>query len=349
MEHRLDTRLLQLPPASLHALTPKLCAIDEFKGWWSRARQAAGATENAGQVAQDALAALGRIAAFGAEDERAQAQQLRRGLVSASRTGYAETLEAVLADHVRMEFGEELLLSLHSRLLAYVPESRANLGRYRTPAESPVAAERNKVDAARFAPMVARLAPGETKAATEWARTRLRSCGFHPLLVIGSFTFELLCIRPFARGNERLVRVVTQLLLLRCGYEQVRSVSLDAVFAGRWNDCQGALRRSQANRKLLRPDISPWLGVCLDVLLEHGAKARAVAERAPDESRLSANQLGVLQLFERDHEVTNRAIRESLGLPRDTAKQVIKRLVTLGRIEAFGAGRSVRYRRSERR
>lgn len=348
MDHRLDTRLLQLAPPSLHGLSLELCAIDEFKGWWCREAHLGSAAEDARRTVSESLDALAKVEAFGAPEARAQSRRVARGSLSAPAAGYADTLEAVLCNHGRMEFGEELLLELHGRLLVSSPAGRKGAGQYRSPCDRAVATERGSA-AARLAPMAAHLVPGETRALIEWTRSRLSGAAFHPLLTISSLLLELLAIRPFEHGNARLARVIGHLLLLRCGYDQVARVSLDAVVADRWEPCQIALHKSLASRRLPRPDIAPWLGACLGVLLEHARRVRVFAEQSPDESLLSANQLGVLRLLDRNREITNRAIREGLGLPRDTAKQVIKRLVALGRVEVFGAGRAVRYRRTVRR
>lgn len=350
MEHRLDARLLQLSAASIHALGLKLCAIDESKGWWSREAAPISLAENARQIAKESLAALTRVEAFGPEADRAHAYRIPRGFPSAARAGYAETLEAVLCNYTRMEFAEALLLQLHGRLLAHSPESRRSVGQYRTLVEPAPSAGRGRRDVlAPASQMAAHLVAGEIRSVAEWTRTTIANATFHPLLTIASFLFELLAIQPFEQGNGRLVRIMAHLLLLRSGYEQVGRASLDAVVVDHWSDCRVALHRSQASRKLLRPDLAPWLNACCDVVLAHAARARAAAEQSPDESKLSANQLGVLRLLDRNREITNRAIREGLGLPRDTAKQVIRRLVALGRIESFGAGRAVRYRRTLQR
>lgn len=345
MEHRLDARLLQLSPAALHGLTLKLCAIDEFKGRWSRDHLTA-MPEGARRTSHQSLQALVRAGAFRADDDRQR--RTPAGNVSPAQAGYAGVLEMVLCEYSRMELGERLLLDLHARLFGVATDSRRDLAQYRTAGDRPPATSRIGVDTAAPGPMAAHLVPGETRAAIDWTNSRLSRAEFHPLLTIGTFLFELLGIRPFEHGNGRMIRILASYLLLRSGYEQVAYVPLDASIVARWTDCQVALRRSQASRRLLRPDIAPWLHACLDVMAEHASRARLFVEQGPDESKLSANQLGVLRLLDRNREITNRTVCEGLGLPRDTAKQVLKRLVSLGRIESFGAGRAVRYRRTLR-
>jgi DNA-binding MarR family transcriptional regulator len=61
---------------------------------------------------------------------------------------------------------------------------------------------------------------------------------------------------------------------------------------------------------------------------------------------LSTNQAAVLALLDSRELVTNQLIRRQLGLPRETAKQTVNRLVALGLVERVGAGRATRYRRA---
>jgi len=52
----------------------------------------------------------------------------------------------------------------------------------------------------------------------------------------------------------------------------------------------------------------------------------------------------VIELAAKEGEVTNRRVAATLGLPRETAKQTLNRLVSLGALRRFGSGRATRYR-----
>lgn len=344
MQHRLDGRLLQLPVGSLHAIGSKLCRVDETKGWWDQGtRLARGVLEQTrARVVEDALAALVRVDGSGQPTERGSAiapsgteAQLR----------YAQTLRHVLDSHAEIDLTEDAVLDLHTRLLAAVREGNPDCGRYRTAADQVVSGRRTRLESVALMPTAPHLVAAEMKRLVEWTAERLASSEFHPILVIGSFLLELMAIRPFTDGNGRVGRLLTHLLLLRCGYSQVAHASLDMVIANRWTECLLALRRSQASRNLARPDISVWLEAFVALLVEQGAALRASLENHREDMILSPNQLGALELLEHGEEITNRLVCRRLGLPRDTAKQVLGRLVDLGLIERLGAGRSVRYRR----
>jgi Fic family protein len=261
------------------------------------------------------------------------------------QAGYEELLRAVFDGHGEVQFGEGLILQFHARLLKYSAADQQHRGKYKAAPEPLMPYPRRRTESPALRPAAPDLVPGEMRAAIEWTAARLAAAEFHPLLVIASFILEFLAIRPFADGNGRLSRILTNFLLLRCGYAYVPYVSLESVIAQRWAEYYLALRHSQANRNLPRPDISPWLCAFLDAMRVQIDELKALIEGWPDSSRLSENQRRVLELLEREEDITNRLVCRELGIPKDTAKQVLNRLLALNLVGRAGAGRAVRYRR----
>jgi predicted HTH transcriptional regulator len=72
-------------------------------------------------------------------------------------------------------------------------------------------------------------------------------------------------------------------------------------------------------------------------------EANEVIARLPGEGALSANQAAVMEIAANEGDVTNRRVVLMLGLPRETAKQTLNRLVSLGALRRIGAGRATRY------
>ena len=67
-----------------------------------------------------------------------------------------------------------------------------------------------------------------------------------PLLIIPCFIHDFLCIHPFIDGNGRMSRLLTTLLLYRCGYEIGKYISLEAKIARTKESYYDALELSQA-------------------------------------------------------------------------------------------------------
>lgn len=333
MEHRLDARLRELPPSAFHELTGRIAAVDECKGWWQGRGHAFPSA--LGRLRKQALAFPSFAAPFVSG----------RGAAPPPRaSGYAELLRSVFDGHRDLEFGEELILRLHARLFRSSPAGGAARGRYRTLSVRPPAFLHGGMESPSLRPTEPHLVPREMEVLVGWTVHRLAYPPvFHPLLVIPAFLLEFLAIRPFTDGNARLSRVLAAFLLLKSGYGYVPYLLLDKAIADRGVEYALAQRRAQARRNLPRPDISPWLLAFLEVLRAQAGELRHLLEGRPREELLSGNQRSVLELLARHREVSIRLVRRELGIPRDTAKQTLRRLRELNLVRRAGAGRAARY------
>ncbi|OFV81434.1 MAG: hypothetical protein A2W26_05075 [Acidobacteria bacterium RBG_16_64_8] len=352
MSDHLDARLRVIPPSETHNLIVKISEIDEFRGWWKGCGWSNSSLLKRMQTHVLAISSAASTS-IGANEAgySAAARGLTRGGTirrpdrpdSAHALGYAELLRSVFEDHGTMPFGNDLVLQLHARLLRYSHKDQGHRGKFKT---APDPAPRRGVGSLQLRSVDPDLTPRAVEVATQWTTNRLAASEFHPLLVVAVFILEFLAIRPFVDGNGRLSRILTNLLLLRCGYAHVPYASLEHVIAERWTEYYFALRRSQANANLPRPDITPWLNAFLDAMRVQVTQLRAVLDAHRDDGLLSENQLRVLALLERNGEVTNSLVCDELDIPRDTAKQVLNRLLSLNLPRRLGAGRAVRYRRA---
>lgn len=352
-EARLDSRLTGLTPESMHRLIVLVGRIDELRGTWSALRfpprsvleQMRRRVTEQSATASVRIADISRGAPVRQESRRtlpagSPAPSLKAG-GEAHRKAYVEVLDRVFREATSMKFSGELILQLHAELLKYSPGDWSHRGKLRTLADSPAPAQRGGAALGLHSTAPHMLAV-ELRGAVDWTVARLGSSDFHPLLVIASFILEFLAIRPFADANARTSRILTSSLLLHCGYPQVCFASLESVIAERWTEYYLALRRSQARRNLPRPDVTPWLFAFLDAFLVQSERARQ-AIVTPATEALSENQLAVLALLDQHRTVTNRLVCQELRLPRETAKQVLNRLLALNLVQRAGAGRAVRY------
>lgn len=352
MKERLDRRLLGIPVAVMHTLVSRVAEVDEFRGWWS-GFQLPGTALLTGLESRS-ITASARAATWiqGTSVTTPESRLVWRGGAGGSEegsgspraTGYAEVLRHLFDNHHNIKLDDSLIRDFHLRLLRYAARDEKERGRYRSGSgRAPSGHERSSLEAVALRPSPPDRIPEEVAALIAWSRASLAARRFHPLFVIAGFVLEFLSIRPFAHGNGRLSRILTQLLLLQSGYDYVRYVSLDSVIADRWTEHYLALRRSQANRNRPEPDISAWVSEFVDTVHAQALELRQTVRRRPDERLLSRNHVAVLELLERRGEVTNRLVCRELAIPRETAKQALNRLVALGVLRRAGAGRAVRY------
>jgi Fic family protein len=183
--------------------------------------------------------------------------------------------------------------------------------------------------------------------AIEWTNEQLETKNIHPILVIANFIFEFLAIHPFKDGNGRLSRALTNLLLLKSGYNYVPYVSLDEIIEETKTEYYLALRATQKNHKTDHEDITPWVEYFLGALLEQTVRARKLMESDQPEKLLSEKQTQIYGLFEGDKELGVADISKLLKgkIPPATIKQALSRLVALKLLERIGQARSTRYKK----
>ncbi|MDP1890382.1 MAG: Fic family protein [Gemmatimonadaceae bacterium] len=332
MRDRFDERLREIPAGALHGLLRRLSAIEAFRGRWESAPK-------------PGTRILRRVRESVASRSAAASCRIAGENRPGAALGYADALRTVFEGYSSIPPTEERLLALHAAMFRHLPVERAGAGRYKS------AGPRERSDRDFLSEPVALRSPGpllipaQMETLSGWLPSRLAGGEFHPLLVVAAYLLEFLAIRPFADGNGRVGRLLTNLLLLRCGHAYLPYGSLDAAIHARRDEYYLSLRRSQLSRNLPRPDISPWLFAFLDALGEmQRREANEVIAGLPGEEALSVNQTAVLEIAVREGEVTNRRAAAKLGLPRETAKQTLNRLVALGALRRLGSGRATRYR-----
>jgi len=330
---RFDARLRSLPAASLHGLVSRMAEVEAFRGWWEGTPKPPAPVLR--RVREGVIAAS------------AAAARIAGAAPSPAEGGYAEALRAVFVSPASMPPGEDRVLALHAAIFRNVEPERRHAGRYKTSAPRPGIERRWVMEPVALRPPGPLLVPAQMETLSAWLASRIDGAEFHPLLVAAAYLLEFLAIRPFAAGNGRVSRLLTNLLLLRCGHTYMPYASLEAAIDSQWEEYYIALRRSQASRNLPRPDISPWLSAFLDALAAQQRNVRQTLSRLPTEGRLSGNQTAVLALAAKIGEVTNRRVAAELAVPRETAKQTLNRLVALGALRRLGAGRATRYRLTE--
>jgi Fic family protein len=189
------------------------------------------------------------------------------------------------------------------------------------------------------------LTPKEMLELLEATRKAFDEKRYHPLIIIGNFLVEFLLIHPFQDGNGRLSRVLTNLLLLKSGYEYVPYISHESLVENNKADYYIALRKSQKTMRGRKPDISPWLEFFLSVVYRQAEMAIHLLSKESVDKILSPKQLVIWEYFQSVDETTSGEIVIKTKVARPTVKQVLNKLLVLKKIERVGLGRTTRYRK----
>ena len=258
--------------------------------------------------------------------------------------GYLETLQNVFDSFQTLPLREGVITSLHNQLLKYSNKDDTHRSGYKKKENTVgVLGPDGKVAKIMFETTPAYLTGKEMQELVGWTDDALEKNRFHQLLIIANFIVEFLKIHPFEDGNGRLSRVLTNLLLLRSGYQFIQYVSHEQIVERRKDEYYIALRKSQETFKTDHDTISPWLNFFLSVIQEQATKALTYLQEEKIEDTLSPKQYEVWKYLSEVGEVSPGDIIKATGIIRGTVKQSLDRLVELGKVRRVGLRRGTRY------
>ena len=340
------------------SITPELLGliaeIDEFKGAWKAL----------GTLAPERLSALRRVATIesvgsstrieGSRLSDSEVEKLLSNLSISSFSsrdeqevaGYAETMEQIFQSWEYIPLTENHVRQLHRDLLRYSEKDERHRGNYKTTANSVAAlGEQGQQIGIVFETATPFDTPRLMRELVEWTNTALETNNLHPLLVVGIFTVTFLAIHPFQDGNGRLSRILTTLLLLRCGYVYTPYSSLESVIENSKEGYYLALRQTQTTIRSDASNWQPWLLFFLRALHQQMKRLEKKVER--EHIVLASLPELSLQIMEYTREHGRVTIKDMVILTkasRNTIKGHFRKLMASGQLSMHGKGRGAWYR-----
>ncbi len=348
---RYNKRLI-FTPANTNKIYGTISQIEELKGEWragvNLSPQILGRLKKS--VIVTSAGASTRIEGAKLSDE--EVEKLLKGLkVQKLKTrdeqevvGYAELLTNVFDSFRSIKLSEASIKHFHIELLKYSEKDQRHRGNYKFGSNRVEAKDTDgNIVGVLFDPTPPHLVEKEMNELIDWTVSELDKKEIHPLIIIGNFIFEFLSIHPFQDGNGRASRILTNLLLLKNGYEYVPYISHEKLVEDNKNDYYIALNKSQKSWKTKEENVSPWLMFFLTILLEQIKKATNLLSSESIEHLLSEKQLKVWNYIQENKTVTPRELQGKLKMPTPTVLQVLNKLLGMKKIKRLGEGRGVRY------
>lgn len=331
-----------------------IAEIDEFKGAWKAL----------GALAPERLSALRRVATIesigsstrieGSRLSDSDVEKLLSNLSIRSFSsrdeqevaGYAETMEQIFQSWEYIPLTENHIRQLHRDLLRHSVKDERHRGNYKTSPNHVAAFDEN---GRQMGIVFEAATPFDTPRLMHelvgWTNAALETKSLHPLLVIGIFTVAFLAVHPFQDGNGRLSRILTSLLLLRCGYAYTPYSSLENVIENSKEGYYLALRQTQTTIRTDAPNWQPWLLFFLRALHRQMKRLeKKVGEEHIVLAALPELSLKILE-YARDHgRVTVKDMVSLTGVSRNTLKEHFRKLVENRQLAMQGKGRGAWYR-----
>jgi Fic family protein len=323
-------------------------SIGESKGRQDLyARQAPGVLETLRSVAQvQSIESSNRIEGVVAPPERLQALAEQK-TTPANRSeqeiaGYRDVLAEIHANAPSIVLTSGVVLQFHRDLFAYLPGG----GGAWKPADNVIVDRRpDQPDVTRFQPVPAALVPGAMDDLHAGFTAAVGGRVVDPLVGIGAYTLDFLCIHPFLDGNGRMARLLTLLLLYQAGYEVGRYVSLERIIEQSRETYYEALQASSEGWHDSEHDLRPWLdyffGVMLAAYKELESRVGAVTGGRGYKRQMVIDCVGRLPDEFRIGDVE----RVCSGIPRPTINRVLGQLRDAGELESSGRGRDATWKK----
>lgn len=165
-----------------------------------------------------------------------------------------------------------------------------------------------------------------------------------PLIAIPVFIHDFLCIHPFNDGNGRMSRLLTSLLLYRCGFYVGRYISLEAKIAKNKDLYYSALSESQTGWHEGTEDAVPFIKYILGTVLAaykdfEDRFALVEIKRTALETVRMASQSKIGRFTKQDI----RELCPSLSL--SAIEGALRKMVDDGELKREGSGKNICYYR----
>lgn len=237
-----------------------------------------------------------------------------------------------------------LLLHLH-RLLLQFTDGRG--GYFKTDENRVMDRHDDGSRTLRFTPVSPQETPYFVEELVARTNSALDDGALHPLLVVGAFALDLLCIHPFADGNGRVTRLVTSYLLGQTGYGVGRYVSIEQLIYDTKDDYYDALGASTKGWfDDGKHSLWPWAGYMLDQLsvAYDRFESRVAAGLSPGTKQ---DRVRDFVLLHGPSTFRIADIRSAVpGVTDQTIRVVLHELRDAGQIVSDGAGRSSSWHRT---
>ena len=165
-----------------------------------------------------------------------------------------------------------------------------------------------------------------------------------PLIAIPTFIHDFLCIHPFNDGNGRMSRLLTTLLLYRCGFYVGKYISLEAKIAKNKDLYYASLSDSQYNWNDGNDNKVPFIKYILGTIL---SAYKDFEERFNlIETKKSALEIVREASYIKIGKFTKQDIKELCpSLSISSIEGALRKLIVLGEINRVGQGKNICYYR----
>jgi Fic family protein len=166
----------------------------------------------------------------------------------------------------------------------------------------------------------------------------------HPLIALGAFNLDFLCIHPFRDGNGRVSRLLLLLLTYHLGFEVGRYLSLERLIEQTKDRYYETLKLSSQDWHTGRHDPWPYVNYLLYTVLDAAREfERRVGQTASPRGAKSELVRQAVRSHSGEFRLTD-IERACPGVGRDWIRAVLAELRAAGDVTCRGRGPAARWR-----
>jgi Fic family protein len=257
-------------------------------------------------------------------------------------SGYRDVLETIHTAYDAIPLNSSVILQLHRDLYKYLPARGGSYKNANNVIEE-ILPDGSKY--IRFKPVDAFYTPTYMENLCDEYRKAISKEEIEPLVLIGAFILDFLCIHPFNDGNGRMSRLLTLLLLYQSGFEVGRFISIEKIIEDSKETYYEALNKSSMLWQDGKHNLEIWLEYFLGVLLRSYKEleervGHVINTKGGKSERIEKAIEGKLGYFTKD-EIRNICPDASDA----TINRVFDKLKAEGKIEVVGKGRSAKWKK----
>lgn len=258
--------------------------------------------------------------------------------------GYRDVLNVIHESYEYIPMSSNYILQLHKMLYSHSPKAIG--GTFKNVQNYISGTYTNGKSYTIFTP----LSPFETPIAIqnicEEFNKAIAENEVDPLILIPIFIHDFLYIHPFLDGNGRMSRLLTTLLLYRCGYLVGKYISLEAKIAKSKNLYYDVLEQSQKDWEKGKDNpesfIKYMLGIIISAYRDFEERVEIISSKVP---AIEMVKKAISTMFGKFTKSQMVELCPSLSVK--SIESSLKRLTDEGTIKKCGTGKNTFYIRNE--
>lgn len=287
--------------------------------------------------------ASNRIEGISTADDRlknlVQSKTTPRNRDESEIAGYRDVLNTIHENYDYIPINANYLLQLHRDLYKFLGNIEG--GMYKTSDNIIREMDSDGNEKIRFKPVAAWETPSSIDELFEAFREAKGNVD--PLILVGMFILDFLCIHPFNDGNGRMSRLLTLLLLYQAGFIVGKYISIEKIIEDSKETYYEALQDSSVNWHENENDNKPFVNYMLGVIVKAYKEFESRVQLLTDSRLSKADRIREIIKTHIGPITKSELMKMNPDVSDTTIQRTLADLLKSGEISKIGGGRYTKY------